>query len=202
MTDEQDIEKCGFQPKFRHVVLLAFLCLIVAWVGFRFMMKGRLEDAYEQIRAAGYPATPAELDEWYSIPDGVDNAADVIIEASGYYANLDEEKQKLLPIIGEAELPEPGEPMPEEMLKAIGEFVEENAKALELLHKAAAIEHSRFPVDLSLGFAALMPDLGAVKKGAMRLRLEAIYYAETGDTERAIKSVKSALGIAQSLSSP
>ena len=200
MTDEQDIEKCGFQPKFRHVVLLAFLCLIVAWVGFRFTMKGRLEEAYEQIRADGYPATPVEHDAWYSIPDGVENAADVIIEASGYYANLDEEKQKLLPIIGQAELPEPGKPMPEKMLKVIGEFVEDNAQALELLHKAAAIEHSRYPIDLSLGIASFMPDLGAVKKGALRLKLEAIYYAETGDVEKAVESVKAAFGIARSLS--
>ena len=197
---KQDTDKPRFHPKFRHVVILTLLVLLVALGLFRYKLKCQLDDAYAQIRADGYPVTYLEQDQWYSIPDGVDNAADVLIEAFGYYVNWDEEREKLLPLIGEAKLPEPGEPIPDDMLKLIGEFLDENDKALELLHKGAAIEHCRYPVDLNLGIYCRIPHLGDIKRGARMLSLEAVYSAEKGQKAKAFESVKASFGLVRSLS--
>jgi hypothetical protein len=105
----------------------------------------------DTIRAAGYPVTCAELDQWYKIPPNVENAAYTIIDAFSYYNQWDKEKSKSLPVVGRAELPARTEPLTEEMKALIAQYVADNNEALELLHIAAKIENCRYPIDLSAG---------------------------------------------------
>jgi len=81
------------------------LVLVVAIGGFwlfRWRQKGKLQRKMDAIRAAGYPVTCAELDNWYSIPDGVDNAADVILNAISYYREPN--RPDLVPVGGRTKL--------------------------------------------------------------------------------------------------
>jgi len=72
--------------------------------------------------------------------------------------------------------------------------------ALKLLHKGAAIEHSRYPIDLSKGFEALMPYLADFRTGARLLKLEAALHAENDKPQLATDSITTMLGLARSLS--
>jgi hypothetical protein len=112
----------------------------------------------------------------------------------------EDEKRKLLPIAGQAKLPLRTEPLTEETKALITQYLTDNRQALELLHKGAAIEHSRYPVDLSRGFDVFMPDLSNIRDGARLLTLEAVIHAEDGKPSQAAGSIISIFGLARSLS--
>ena len=61
------------------------------------------------------------------------------------------------------------------------------------------MEHSRYPVDFSQGFNALMPHLSDIRKGAQMLLLEVVLHAENAEPQLAVDSVTAIVGIARSL---
>jgi hypothetical protein len=122
----------------------------------------------------------------------------VILEAISWYRKPD--KPQLVPVAGEGELPGRTEGLSEEAKKAIDEFLLANKKTLELLHKAAEIEHSRYPVDLSAGFNALLPHLSEIRDMVRLLKVEAAIRAEDAQVDQAIESTKTIYGVARSLS--
>jgi hypothetical protein len=185
--------------KVSNVLIIILLVCIGAFAFFRLNLKSKLQTRIDAVRAAGYPVTCAELDQWYKIPPNVENAAYTIIDAFSCYKKWDKEEAKPLPVVGRAELPARTEPMPEEMKTLIAQYVADNNEALEQLHAGAAIEHCRYPVDLSAGFETLLPDLSEIRAGIFLLKLEAILHAENRDGESAIRSVKSCFGIVRSL---
>jgi hypothetical protein len=185
--------------KVSHVLIIFLLICIGSFAYYRLSLKSKLQVKIEAIRAAGYPVTCAELDQWYKIPPDADNAAYTIEEAFSFYKTWDKEKSKSLPLVGRAELPPRTEPLPVEMKTLIAEYVADNNEALELFHKAAGIEHCRYPIDLSAGFATLMPNLSEMRNAVRLLELEAILHAEDGDGAAATLSAISGFGIARSL---
>ena len=185
--------------KISNVLIILLLICIGAFAFVRLSLKSRLQARIDAIRAAGYPVTCAELDQWYKIPPNVENAAYTIIDAFSYYKLWDKDKSEPLPVVGQAKLPARTEPLPEEMKALITQYVADNNEALELLHAGAAIEYCRYPIDLSAGLETLVPDLSEIRKGIFLLELEAILHAEHGDDKLAIRSVKSCFGIARSL---
>jgi len=199
------VKNNGIIPKKRrrlrvsHVLIILFLAGAGFFVYYRLSLKSRLRARIDAIAAAGYPVTCAELDKWYSIPENVDNAAYTIIDAFSYYKLWDKDKSKSLPIVGQAELPPRTEPLPAEMKILIAEYIADNNEALELLHEGAAIEHCRYPIDLSAGFETKLPPLSEIRKAVFLLKLEAVLHAENGDGESAVRSAKSSFGIARSL---
>jgi hypothetical protein len=188
-----------FRLKISHILIILLLVCIGTFAYHRLSLKSKLQKRIDAIRAAGYPVTCAELDKWYAIPPNVENAAYKIIDAFTYYKKWDREKAELLPVAGKAKLPPRTEPMPEEMKALITQYVADNNEALELLHAGAAIEHCRYPIDLSAGFETLTPEISEIRPGIFMLKLEAFLHAENGNGESAIRSVKSCFGIARSL---
>jgi hypothetical protein len=185
--------------KVSHVLFILLLIGVGAFALFRLRLKSKLRARIDAIRAAGYPVTCAELDKWYVIPPNVENAAYTFMDAFSCYKNWDKEKTEPLPIVGRGELPARTESLDEETKALITQYVTDNNEAIELLHTGAAIEHSRYPIDLSAGFATLMPDLSEIRTGVFLLNLEAVLHAENGDGESTVRSIKSCFGIARSL---
>jgi hypothetical protein len=178
------------------VLLLVAGC---AFAIFRLSLRSKLNARIEAIRAAGYPVTCAELDQWYEIPPDAENAAYTIEDAFSFYKEWDKEKSRSLPVVGRAELPPRTEALPAEMKTLIAEYIADNNEALELLHAGAGIENCRYPIDLSAGFATLLPNLGEMRGGVLLLRLEGILHAENGDGVSAVRSAISVFGMARSL---
>jgi hypothetical protein len=185
---------------FTGVLILLLLIGICAFAIFRLRLKWKLNAAIEAIRAAGYPATCAELDTWYSIPFGAENAALEILDALSFIQEWDKKDHEALPLLGRAELPARTEPLTDEMKTLIAECVTDNNEALALLHSSAEIEHCRYPVDFAAGFATTLNYLPNMRKAIMLLNLEALLHAENNDTGRAIRSIVSGFGFARSLS--
>jgi len=201
MADNENTEKPRRKWKFLQILVLLLVFIIAGFMGFRLVLKSKLNARLDAIRAAGYPATCAELDAWYTIPESAENAADTFRDSFSHYNKWEEDKKrKLLPIVGQAELPQRTEPLTEETKDLITQYLADNQQALELLHKGAAIEHSRYPIDLGKGFEALMPDLSNIRDGAKLLKLKAVLHAENGKPEQVVDSITSTFGLARSLS--
>jgi hypothetical protein len=192
--------KTPWKLKTSHVLLALLLIAIGCFVLFRVSLKSKLRKRLDAIRAAGYPVTCIQLNTWYSIPEGAENAAHTILDAFTYYQEWTGEESEILPIMGRAQLPPRTEPLAEETKTIIAECLADNQQALALLHEGAAIEHCRYPVDFSQGLAAQMPYLSEIRDGARLLQLEATLHAENTQPELAIRSITSIFGLARSLS--
>ena len=201
MAEEEIAQEPRRKWKFLQILVLLLVFIIAGFVGFRLVLRSKLNARLDAIRAAGYPATCAELDAWYAIPESAENAAEVFMDSISHYNKWKEdERKKLLPIVGEAKLPMRTEPLTEETKALVVQYLADNQQALELLHKGAAMEHSRYPIDLSKGFEAQMPALSYIRDGARLLELEAILHAENGKPEKVVDSITSTFGLARSLS--
>jgi len=181
------------------VLILLLLVGVCAFAIFRLRLKWKLGAAMEAIRAAGYPVTCAELDAWYTIPRDAENAAYTILDALECLQDWDKSELEAVPLVGRADLPPRTEPMADETKALIAEYIADNNETLELIHTAAKIEHSRYPVDYSAGFGTLMPHLSQMRKSLFLLNLEALLHAENGQTASSIDSVLSGFGFARSL---
>ena len=179
--------------------MVLFLVVGCAFAIFRLSLRSKLNGRIEAIRAAGYPVTCAELEKWYTIPENVENAADTIIDAFWCYREWYKTKSEQLPFIGRAKLPARTEPLPEDMEASIARYIADNNEALTLLHKAAAIDNCRYPVDLSSGFEVQLNHLSKLRKSIMLLSLEAVWHAENDKSQSAADSVISGFSLARSL---
>jgi len=185
--------------KVSHVLIILLLVGAGSFAYYRLSLKSKLQARIEAIRAAGYPVTCAELDEWYKIPDNDENAAYTLKDAFSYYKKWDKDRSESLPVVGRGELPARTEPLDKETKALITQYVADNNEALELIHAGAAIEHCRYPIDLSAGFETKVPNLSEMRTAVFLLKLEAILHAENGDGKLAIRSTISSFGIARSL---
>jgi hypothetical protein len=177
------------------VILALLLVVCCAFAVFRLSLRSKLNARIEAIRAAGYPVTCVELDQWYAIPDGAENAADTIMDALSFRA--EPHYTQFVPMVGPVELPARTEPLAEDTRGFTALYIVDNRKALELLHAAAAIEHCRYPIDLSAGHEVVLSDLSSLKKCVQLLNLEAVSHVED-DPNLSARSVISALGVARS----
>jgi hypothetical protein len=141
VTDNQTTEKRRWKPRISHV-LLVLLVLGIAWyASFRIRLKSQLRTRFETIRAAGHPVTCAELNDWYTIPENAENAAYIIMDAASFFQEWSRKQAELLPIVGRGELPGRTEPLAEETKSLIAACLADNRQAIQLLHKASAVEH-------------------------------------------------------------
>ena len=53
-----------------RVIMVVALVAGCAFAIFRLSLRSKLNARIDAIRAAGYPVTWAELDKWYTIPEG------------------------------------------------------------------------------------------------------------------------------------
>jgi len=181
---------------FFRVTLVLLLVAGCAFAIYRLHLRSELNARIETIRAAGYPVTCAELDKWYSLPEGAENAAYTITDAFSYY--VEPQDVTLVPIAGQVELPPSPEPLTEETRAAVAEYIADNKKALELLHAGAAIENCRYARDLTAGHETRMDDLSCLKRSVRLLCVEAVGRADI-DPNASVCSIISGLGIARSL---
>ena len=151
------------------------------------------------VREAGYPVTCDELDAWYSIPDNVENAADIYLDAFACFKKWDETKREGLPLVGMADLPTRTEPLSDKMRTLLTEYVADHNKTLALLHEAAQIEHCRYPVNFTADVGTMQPHFRDLRWACFLLNLESFLHVENGEVEAARCSVLSGFGLTLSL---
>jgi hypothetical protein len=197
VSEEQPGPKKRRKLRGYHVMILALL-VGIAWFGlYRWRQKRQLQKRTEAIRAAGYPVTLAELDDWYSIPQDADNAAYVILDAASWY--VEPNKPRLLPVVGKAKLPNRAQPLPDDTKEAVEAFLTGNGKALEILREAIGMENSRYPIDLS-NLYVVLPHLGDIREMAKLMKLAALSHAENNEIKEATVALRTIFAVADSLS--
>ncbi len=181
-------------------IVLSVLVLIVAiFVFYRLSQKSALNKKLDEIRAAGYPATCEELNEWYSIPQDQKNAADPIFDAIAAFQKWPRQDMDVLPFVGTGYGPNRTELMSDSLKETIADFLADNAQSLELLHKASRIKNCRFPVDYTEGFNSRINYLGDFRQSIRLVALEAALYALNNQSDAAIDSISTLFALARFL---
>lgn len=174
-----------------------FVLLTALFAVYRCVLARTLETRLQAIRDAGYPVSLDELDVWYPQAPSTGNSADVFGEA---FTKLDFGRKPIaVPAVDLAERSPHAAPLSEPTKRAISSVLASNAEAIALLHDGASIKRSRYPVDLTHLSLLPYPHLINLQRSAYLLELEAVDYANDQNPELAVRSVRSLLGLADSL---
>lgn len=193
MDEKQDVKGRSKRVKKYYVIILILFLFLLGGIVVQYKSgtKNKLHRKIEEFRTAGYPVSLEELEQSYSIPDNVENAADYIMEAISNY------KDSLIFNINDwSDLSPKGEALPDEVIQNAGVFLRDNQQNLELLHKAAALEYCRYPVDLSIGQKLKYIDISKIVR---LICVESVIHAQNGDSASAVKSLICSFNIVDTL---
>jgi len=183
------------------VALVLLVLLVVVFLVWSMRSSHRVEEELSQIRAAGEPCTPAELDAFYQMTDAEKSTGRLWLTAAKPLQGAAYDKAaEELPIAGdnENEIPPPGQPWPD--LAAVEEFLDQYADVLRQLHQAAnAGDDARYPADFSQGINMRLDHVQSLRAAARMLALEAHARAHRGDAHGAAQSIHTMLMLADSL---
>jgi hypothetical protein len=172
------------------LVVLAFVLLLGGFIAWN-LATPEQDARVIAIRQKGYPASLRELDDWYThIPDS-QNAALIFTNAFAQPAFNN--------AFGDDWVPTRGHLIGEDGRAELSDVLATNQALLDLLHSAAALTNSRYPIDLKQGFQLLLPYLPKVKASAQLLTAEALFDASNGEIEKALDALRAAGAVADSL---
>ncbi|MBN1508809.1 MAG: hypothetical protein JW955_18315 [Sedimentisphaerales bacterium] len=197
MTDHGSGRSRQFRLKGWHVTLGVILVVVGLMALYIVVMRGRLDRRLEALRVAGYPTTLAELAEYGKLPAGAANAAGVYVKAFAAYTPPVDGPN--VPYLGSAQLPGRGKPIPEPMARAVSQCLADNRLCLSLLHEAAGIAECDYEWDWRQSVTTGMSQLADVRHCAQLLALGAIYSANAGDPNAAVRCIEDGLRLADSL---
>ncbi len=153
------------------------------------------------IRQSGLPTASREMNEFYRLRPGQQDATQLYLDAQQVFSGGGFETAcHDLPIVGDAELeiPPPGQPWAEQ--EAVEALLSDYAGGLRALHQAAAIGGAaRFPLAFEDGFGMLLPQTQEMRTSARMLALEAHVKAHQGDAEGAARAILDLVAISRSL---
>ena len=112
---------------------------------------------------------------------------------------LSESQREALPLEGDAELPEPGEPLPPEMLASIDARLRDAAPVLTAIRAAVRDEPIWLVAPEDGQWLPELSRLTKARRTAMLFYLSAVLHAERGEAEAAMGSVVDALRLARVL---
>lgn len=170
-------------------------CVVVWWY-----QSAKLERQFTEMRAAGYPVTLEELDEYYALPEGVEDNTALwlealrLVEATSSDVDVDS-----LPIVGYVEeIPPVGEPWPEKEL--VEEYLGDNAEALEALYAAAAAGGGvRFPHNFQEDFWGINLPTSWMRQCGRLMWLDAHFHAHIGDIAGTAEALRAAFSVGKTL---
>lgn len=177
--------------------LMAFLLLALASL----FLSYQGEPAYlKTLRAAGLPTGWDALQATHDDYAPEDNGAPLLIEAFRAMNALETKIDlEFLPYMGYADLPEPWEPLPRPMQRALLEFDEDAAEVRAIIGRA--LEHCvfRFDMDFSLGFSIPLDHLAPLRNLARVLAMHSLACALRGDAETTFAALQAERALAQVL---
>ena len=193
MTDERPTSPWRHPRRWLPLLILAFI--LVSFIAYRLISDAGVKKVIQQKRAQGIPMSPLELDIWYKRVPASENAGLAFESAfQTYVAPGKPDPNEMSP--HEMVL---GEPLPHELAQAVATHLAANRATIEEIHAAAQLSASRYSIDLSRGFATLLPHLARLRSLAQLMRWEAIQQSARGDRVEALRALKSGAAIAASL---
>lgn len=180
------------------VVVFLIAALLLPLTTYRLRCRALFEQKVGDLAAAGYPVSVEDLEAAYVLPEGVENAADVYLEAFAAYVEPNEAINEWRPVGGNYIWSDDEPPYPPEVLEAIRVTLENNRQCLELLDEAAAVEHCLFPRVWKGNFFD-NEHLTLIKKAAQLLTERNLYLAQTGQTEALFASTRTTIRLTGAL---
>jgi len=181
-------------PRLAVVILLG---VAAAYGLYILILHQKSERLVRDIRAAGEPVTPFELDEWYEAVPPEENAADIYSRAVANYTGFYGETENL-PFVGRDDW-HTGEPVSAELKEAIGAHLVHAKTTFDLLRKAAGMPRCRYPIDLTLGQNVELGHLAQLRQMARALSLKTLYHADNKEAGEAIQAIEDGLAVGHSL---
>ncbi|GEM_PF-3483941 len=181
------------------ISLAVVFAIGIAYLAYFLILEYKVHSKQREIRKAGYPASPEELEKWYAEPPAGKNAAPVYEEAFKNFcenpAGVDTSK---LVICGSADLPALEIKIPDEMIETARKYLTANSKAIELVHKASSMDSCRFQVEISDAERSLAYH-SKLRQAARILYLQAVISSEEGNLQKAFESAIDSCRLTMSL---
>jgi hypothetical protein len=173
-----------------------FALLLITFIIWRLKLAHDVNSQLTAIRTAGLPTSGAELNAFYpSVPDS-ENAALVITQAFAFMANYPDERSNA---VAHFELPTASQPLTLEQKDLLAGYVESNRTAIQTAMQGLLRTKSRYPIDLSPGFATLLPHLAHLKNLAQAISFDGMLAVENGRPKNAIQSIVTILQLSKTL---
>lgn len=184
--------------KRRLLILFVVLCLL--YVCYRIVLHWMVEAKLSEIRRQGYPVTMAELEAWRETPAASANGALFVTNALAKIVPANR-MDKMLPILGVAQIPNPGEDWPPEFLRVSKEHLLKNEEALELFHRVGEYTRYAYPWTYATNLlqVPMMPYFPALREATRLLCLEAEIGAQSTNSKSAARSLSAAVQFGDSL---
>ena len=177
------------------IVALVAAVIAILWLN----GQHRLQRKIEQLHAKGFPITFEEIEQKRKLPDGTPNAADLYQKAFDAFQEPSAQDKSLLPYIGSSKLPEPNEPLSEELKAAIERVLSSNQQSLVLFKQAVDIKDCSFAFSYS---TTPIPDLlylNALSRCGRLLLLEGLLRMERDDSAETVEIISDRNRMASSL---
>jgi hypothetical protein len=150
----------------------------------------------QAIRAAGLPIDGKELNDYYTaVPDN-ENAALVMTQAFALMQDFSDNRSSQ---IANFRIPPRGQPLSAGQKQLLAGYVGMNSEALTKMREAIKLPGSRYPIDYSPGFAALLPHLPKLRSFARIAEYDALLTVGPGNSQYASQSIADILGMAKTL---
>jgi hypothetical protein len=181
--------------------LICVFLPFATFMAWSFRASGQVDAQIARIQQAGLPISVAEMDEFYRIEPGTEDATRLYLLAQEEFSgSMFEVDCRNMPIVGnsEVEIPPPGQPWVEQ--QAVEEFLAKYKDGIEALHEATAMGGAaRFPLEFEKGFQMLLPHVQSIRTCSRMLALEAHVKAHQGDIKGTTEAILSAATISRSV---
>lgn len=186
------------------LLVMFLICVVVpvaGFVGWGFRATSQVNAQLARIKQAGLPTKSDELDAYYQISAGAEDATQLYMAANqDFSGSIFEADCRVLPLVGdsEIEIPPPGQPWAQQ--QAVADFLAKYEDGLRALHQAAEMGGAaRFPLDFSQGFSMLLPNVQSMRTCSRMLSLEAHVKAHQGDAAGTAESLLALATVSRSL---
>jgi len=173
--------------------VLAFIFII--W---RLSIAAKVRSQLAALRQAGHAVTLAQVEQTYYPDPGADNAATFFSDA---FAQIDILNSPALAVIKKLSVPadSPIAPLTLAESNAVTKLLADNRAALEMLRQMPPSTNCRYPIDMSKGYAMLLPHLKYIKSSTQLLTLSAVQRSDSRDTSGALSDLEAGFRVIDSL---
>jgi hypothetical protein len=176
-----------------QILILLGLCTVAFW---RVQLYRDIHRRFSQIRAAGLPASGAELNLWRPAVPDAENGALVLTQAFALHRTFPDVRSNEVmrtKLLGRTK---DWSPTTWALVEA---YVQTNSLASAKVQEALQLSRFRFPVDLSYGPDSQLPHLGALKELARIAAFQTALGVQGGSAEEWPKHVELQLKLAGTL---
>ncbi len=162
--------------------------------------SSELEKRYAEMRAAGYPVTLAELNDYYALPADVEDNTELWLRAMRLSETTSSSVAlENLPVVGYvSDIPPVGQPWAEHDF--VVTYLDDLREVLTAIHEAAdAGGGVRLPQDFEQGPLILLPNVQQIRRLARLLSLEMHLRAHDGDIAGAADSLRATFTVGKTL---